>query len=55
MKHLDLRTPAEIFDDMLAEDYSLDEIGDRLGWTPLQVRQQYLRVCRETGVKPDEE
>lgn len=55
MKHQELRTPRQIFDDMLADDYSLEEICERLHWTPLQVRQQYLRVCREMGVQPDEE
>lgn len=53
MKHVDVRTPTEIFDDMLADDKPLDEIGMRLGWTPLQVRQRYLAVCRKLGVKPD--
>lgn len=53
MKHQELRTPNQIFDDMLAEDYTLEEIGARLQWTPLQVRQRYLAVCREMGVKPD--
>lgn len=55
MKHQEFRTPNQIFDDMLADDYSLEEIAARLQWTPLQARQQYLRVCRETGVKPDGE
>lgn len=55
MKHQELRTFNQIFDDMLADDYSLDEIQARLQWTPLQIRQQYLRVCRELGVHPDEE
>lgn len=55
MRHQDLRTTEQIFDDMLADDHSLDEIAARLGWTMLQARQRYLRVCRETGVKPDEE
>jgi hypothetical protein len=40
---------------MLADDYSLEEIGARMQWSPLQVRQRYLQVCRELGVKPDEE
>ena len=55
MKHQELRTPSEIFDDMLADDYGLDEIAHRLGWNMHQARAQYLRVCREMGVKPDEE
>lgn len=55
MKHQELRTPNEIFDDMLAEEYELDEIGARLGWTQTQARARYLTVCRELGVKPDED
>ena len=55
MKHEDLRTPTEIFGEMLADDYSFEEIGARLNWTPLQCRQRYLAVCRQLGVKPDEE
>jgi len=55
MKHQDLRTPNQIFDDMLADDYDLDEIAFKLGWNPLQARQRYLAVCREMGVKPDDD
>ena len=55
MKHQELRTPTEIFDDMLADEYSLDEIAMRLGWSMHQARSRYLTVCREMGVKPDEE
>jgi hypothetical protein len=55
MKEQDLRTPAEIFDDMLAEDYTPEEIGARLSWSPHQMRSHYLKVCREMGVVPDEE
>lgn len=53
MKHQDLRKPTEKFDDMLADDYSLDEIGRRMGWTPVQTRSRYLTVCAQLGVKPD--
>lgn len=55
MKHQDLRTKNEIFDDMLADGATLDAIADRLNWTHLQVRQRYLTVCRELGVRPDNE
>ena len=55
MKEQDLRTPSEIFDDLLADEYLPEEIAARLSWSPHQVRSQYLRVCREMGVNPDEE
>jgi hypothetical protein len=55
MRQQDLRTPAEKFGDFLADDFSMDEIGARLNWSPLQLRQRYLAICRELGVKPDEE
>jgi hypothetical protein len=53
--HRDLRTPVEIFDDMLADDYPLDDIARRLGWTTGQVRNHYLKVCARLGERPDEE
>lgn len=55
MKQQEFRTPNQIFDDMLADDRTIEEIGARLGWTQLQVRQRYLAICRELGVTPDEE
>lgn len=55
MKQQDLRTPNQIFDDMLADDHDLDKIAARLGWSPLQIRSHYLKVCREMGIRPDEE
>jgi hypothetical protein len=55
MKHQDLRSTTEIFADMLSDDYSMEEIGARLGWNQLQCRQRYLMICRQLGVKPDEE
>ena len=50
----DARTPAEIFDDMLADDRSLEEIARRLGWTLGQARQRYKVVCGSLGEKADE-
>ena len=55
MKQQDLRTPDQKFDDLLADDTSFDEIAYRLGWTMGQVRTQYLKVCKQMGVRPDEE
>jgi hypothetical protein len=55
MKPQDLRTQAEKFSDMLADDWSMEDIGARMQWSPLQVRQRYLAICRELGVKPDDE
>lgn len=55
MQHVDLRTPFEIFDDMLADDATLDQIAARLGWTWGQARRRYLQICDQLGVKPDEE
>lgn len=55
MKPTELRTPNQIFDDMLADDRSLGEIASRLSWSFQQARSRYLAICRELGVKPDEE
>lgn len=55
MKHEDLRTPEQKFDDMLAEGMKLMEIANRLGWTYLQARNRYMRICLDLGEKPDAE
>lgn len=60
MRHDDLRTPAEIFDDMLADEKpgdvdTFDRIAARLGWTWGQARRHYLKICDQLGVRPDEE
>ena len=55
MKPVDLRTPEQVFDDMLADDHTLEEIAARLSWPYAQARSRYLRVCRELGVRPDED
>lgn len=53
MKHEDLRTPEEIFDDMLADDCSHEEIMMRLGWNYGQVRSRFLNICYKLGEQPD--
>lgn len=50
----DTRAPSEIFDDMLADDRSLEEIARRLGWTLGQARQRYKVVCGSLGEPPDD-
>lgn len=50
----DQRTPEEKFDDLLADDYTLDEIADALGWTWGRARAHYIGVCAQLGEKPDE-
>ena len=50
----DARTPAEIFDDMLADDRSLEEIARRLGWTLRQARQRYKVICGKLGEPSDD-
>jgi hypothetical protein len=55
MKQTDLRTPDQVFDDMLADDHPLEEIAARLSWSYAQAKSRYLRICRELGVRPDEE
>lgn len=55
MKHEDLRTPHERFDDFLADGLSLDEIAYRLGWSNWTTKNHYRKVCLEMGELPDEE
>jgi DNA-binding NarL/FixJ family response regulator len=54
MRHEDLRTPEERFDDLLAEGKELDEIAYRLGWSNWRVRHHYRNVCASLGETPDE-
>lgn len=59
MLHADLRSPSEIFDDMLADDTGdpdiFDRIAERLGWSWGQARRHYFKICEQLGVSPDEE
>lgn len=52
-QHRDLRTPHEKFDDMLADDWEIEDIANRLDWTVGQCRARYHVVCMRLGVKPD--
>lgn len=54
MKHEDLRTPSERFDDLLADGHSLDEIAYRLGWSNWTTKTHYRALCGEMGELPDE-
>lgn len=49
----DLRSPNEIYIDLLADGATTDEITRRLDWTVGQVRNAYLKVCAKLGVRPD--
>jgi DNA-binding NarL/FixJ family response regulator len=53
--HQDLRTTDEKIADMLADEWTFDEIADRLWLTVGQVRNRYLAFCAKLGVKPDAE
>lgn len=55
MKHVDLRTPFEIFDDMLADDAPLETIAARLQWNPVQARNHYYQICHRLGEQPSED
>jgi hypothetical protein len=55
MKHEDLRTPDERFDDLLADGYSIEDIAYRLGWSNWTTKARYRQVCAEMGELPDEE
>jgi hypothetical protein len=54
MQHQDLRTPEEKFDDLLADDFSLDEIAYRLGWSRYHTDRHYRGVCQMMGELPDD-
>jgi hypothetical protein len=54
MKREDLRTPEEKFDDLLAQDLSIDAIAFRLGWSNWRTRTHYRKVCADMGEEPDE-
>jgi hypothetical protein len=53
--HRDLRTNDEKIADMLAEDYSFEEIAHRLWLTVGQVRQRYVVICAQMGERPNED
>jgi DNA-binding NarL/FixJ family response regulator len=55
MKHQDLRTPEQKFDDLLAEGLSLDDIAYRLGWGMYRVKRHYRSLCEQMGEEPDED
>ena len=55
MKHEDLRTPEERFDDLLADGHPIEDIAYRLGWTNWVARAHYRKVCAVMGELPDEE
>jgi hypothetical protein len=54
MKREDLRTPEEKFDDLLADDHSIDEIAYRLGWSNWRKKPLPAQVCADMGELPDE-
>lgn len=53
MKHEDLRTPEQQFDDLLSEGHTLAEIGYRLGWSYYRVERHYRQVCADLGELPE--
>lgn len=55
MRQRDTRTLDEKISDLLAENYSIDEIADELNASYAQVRQRYHVICAKLGEKPDGE
>jgi predicted DNA-binding protein YlxM (UPF0122 family) len=53
MRQKDERTIDEKIGDMLAENYSLQEIADELNVTYLQVRNRYMVMCTKLGERPE--
>jgi DNA-binding NarL/FixJ family response regulator len=53
MKHQDLRTDEQKFDDLLSEGHSLNDIAYRLSWSVYRTRQHYRQVCAAMGELPD--
>lgn len=51
----DTRTLDEKIGDLLAENYSVEEIANELNVTYGQVRQRYHVICGKLGEKPDGE
>lgn len=51
-KH-DTRTLDEKISDLLAENYSINEIADELHITYGQARNRYMVMCAKLGEKPD--
>lgn len=51
----DPRTLDEKISDLLAENWSIQEIADELNVTRNQVRQRYVAMCARLGEKPDGE
>lgn len=53
---LDGATPwDEKIAELLSEELTLEEIGQRLGLPQDTVRRRYLAICRKLGERPDEE
>lgn len=53
MRRGDPRTLDEKISDLLAEEWSIQEIADELDVTYGQVRQRYHVICAKLGEKPD--
>jgi DNA-directed RNA polymerase specialized sigma24 family protein len=54
MRRGDPRTLDEKIGDLLAENYSIQEIADELNVTYGQVRQRYHVICAKLGERPDD-
>lgn len=53
MRRDDHRTLDEKISDLLAENWSINEIAEELNVTYGQVRSRYLTMCAKLGEKPD--
>ena len=49
MEHQDLRTRDEKISDMLAEEYTFDEIASRLKMSVYEVEARFKVICAKVG------